>query len=562
MPDNIEELKKYTTDGAGALTLVKWIQNWHNNNIGDIDKQLPYPVLSVSYPEAGDYAVVTLETDYDPISGGEVVIGYTTDGTTPTEVSNPAEFPMNISRNCTLSVRAFLALSEENIVGSVTNSVAISGLKAQEPIISYQKSTEKVTMSTGTSGAVIKYTLNGDEPTESSTQYTGEITLTEDCVIKAKAFKDGLIDSKTAQLTVKTAHIFGVVWDYGQPSSALTRLTPETDPYAYVNETISVEPVPATTDNPNGSSPFDAFDPWMDMKRRNFGDDGTGQFVPAAWDGEQGFSVLKDTMVHIPKFWVNQIDVPENQLRYYYLASKETADFELHPGSDQYVAVYVAVKIGNMLYSQSGQTRTSHNINDARTFARAKGYGWQLMDFAELQAIMWLYIIEFADWNSQLKLGSLDGSFVTGGSDSIEYHTGSNGTKTKYRYIEDIPTNESQHIDGMLFTAGTDLVCLDRDNYNNTSIIGYEPISEFANGTGQYITKTLYDETRKWILCFPSEASGGSSTTYICDKTSITNTPSSPNSLIAFGSSDVSYGLFSLSSNSNNAARPSFMEES
>ena len=55
-----------------------------------------------------------------------------------------------------------------------------------------------VTISCSTSGATIRYTLDGSEPTETSTQYTGPIHLTQTTTIKAKGFKTGMTPSDTA----------------------------------------------------------------------------------------------------------------------------------------------------------------------------------------------------------------------------------------------------------------------------------------------------------------------------------------------------------------------------
>jgi hypothetical protein len=52
-----------------------------------------------------------------------------------------------------------------------------------------------LTMATFTSGATIRYTTNGDEPTASSLQYSGPVSINASCVVKAKAFKTGVLES-------------------------------------------------------------------------------------------------------------------------------------------------------------------------------------------------------------------------------------------------------------------------------------------------------------------------------------------------------------------------------
>src|SRR5262249_25382676 len=48
-----------------------------------------------------------------------------------------------------------------------------------------------IAMQTATSGASIYYTTNGSTPTQSSTLYSGPMTLTNSATVKAKAFKTG-----------------------------------------------------------------------------------------------------------------------------------------------------------------------------------------------------------------------------------------------------------------------------------------------------------------------------------------------------------------------------------
>ena len=56
----------------------------------------------------------------------------------------------------------------------------------------------EVTITCATEGAKIYYTTDGSEPTASSTEYTGAISVTEAVTLKAIAVKDGMNDSAVA----------------------------------------------------------------------------------------------------------------------------------------------------------------------------------------------------------------------------------------------------------------------------------------------------------------------------------------------------------------------------
>lgn len=58
-----------------------------------------------------------------------------------------------------------------------------------------------ITFGCATSGATIRYTLNGDAPTESSQIYTSALNINETTTIKAKAFKSGYDASYVSQKT-------------------------------------------------------------------------------------------------------------------------------------------------------------------------------------------------------------------------------------------------------------------------------------------------------------------------------------------------------------------------
>ncbi len=61
--------------------------------------------------------------------------------------------------------------------------------------------TQNVTIACSTAGSTIRYTLNGSEPTSSSTAYTGAIAIASTTTVKAKAFASGMTDSQTATAT-------------------------------------------------------------------------------------------------------------------------------------------------------------------------------------------------------------------------------------------------------------------------------------------------------------------------------------------------------------------------
>jgi len=59
----------------------------------------------------------------------------------------------------------------------------------------------KITLTTTTAGATVRYTIDGSNPTAASFLYTKPFTLTKSAIIKARAFRNGLVESPTASAT-------------------------------------------------------------------------------------------------------------------------------------------------------------------------------------------------------------------------------------------------------------------------------------------------------------------------------------------------------------------------
>lgn len=104
------------------------------------------------------------------------------------------------------------------------------------------------------SGSVVTATLGYTVLTKTSTgtvvfkvckpgTWTIKATLGEQATEDAEITISTNGESKA--LTLSYANVFGVCWDTSNSSTALTRLTPSTDPYGLVTRSVTTEPVPA-----------------------------------------------------------------------------------------------------------------------------------------------------------------------------------------------------------------------------------------------------------------------------------------------------------------------------
>ena len=119
-------------------------------------------------------------------------IYYTTNGTTPTENNTRYEGAVTVDHNCTIKAIAI----KDGFKNSNVTTFSVNWFKVATPTFSYNNL--QLTISTETEGATIYYTTNGSTPTTSSTKYTGPISLTDDCTVKAIAIKADFNNSDVA----------------------------------------------------------------------------------------------------------------------------------------------------------------------------------------------------------------------------------------------------------------------------------------------------------------------------------------------------------------------------
>jgi Chitobiase/beta-hexosaminidase C-terminal domain/Legume lectin domain len=162
-----------------------------------IETQVATPTFS---PAAGTYASpqnVTIST-----TSAGATIYYTTDGSTPTKSSTQYTVPIAI--NSTMTVQAYAVASGffDSAVGSATYTItSAAATPTFSPVGGTYNSTQNVTISDTTPGAVIYFTTNGTAPTTSSTVYTAPIAVTGSGTINAMATATGLSNSAVASAT-------------------------------------------------------------------------------------------------------------------------------------------------------------------------------------------------------------------------------------------------------------------------------------------------------------------------------------------------------------------------
>lgn len=296
-------------------------------------------------------------------------------------------------------------------------------------------------------------------------------------------------------------NIYGVSWD----GSSSTKLTRTND-----SENFSA-PVPALGGT-GGSSPFDSCYPWSEIERVTI-------------DGNE--------LVKIPKFWY-RITKVGNSLSFK-IADGPVKGFNVSPahadrgdGKGERDYVYIGrYKCTSSSYKSVTNTALKTNVTraTARSGITSLGSGYYMQDFALWWTVRMLYLVEFADWNSQAVIGygCGNGSSVvnTGTTDSMSYHTGTMqsarttyGTGVQYRWIEDPWGNAYEWCDGIRFSGSDVYVFNNPSEYSDTSggtKTGTRPTS------GGYISQWSVPSVSgyDWAL-YPSAVSGSDST-YVAD---------------------------------------------
>ena len=302
---------------------------------------------------------------------------------------------------------------------------------------------------------------------------------------------------KDYPLELAYTHIYGASWD-GTSTTKWSRTDEAAD---------FTDPVPYVAGAKSYGSPFDDRLPWSGMVKS----ERTG-----------------GTMVAIPKFWY--LLEQSGSGMSIKIADKKVAGYSVSPvhmdrgdGNGERDVVYVGrYHCASGYKSKTGSPPlTSMTRSSARTSIHSLGSAIWQCDFAMRFTLWLLYIVEFADWNSQAKIGygcsPSSNTFTMGYTDSMPYHTGTDQSSratyggTQYRNIEGLWDNVLDWCDGCYY------------NSNGLNIIlNPSEFSDSSNGTAVGVPSNGWPSAFKvktnggFPMFIPTSASGNDAT-YSCD---------------------------------------------
>lgn len=376
-----------------------------------------------------------------------------------------------------------------------------------------------------------------DDTVDDSGQYYAEIPYKGTWIVDTE--KDGdvlrkriIFERYGGKSVDVSAHVFGVAYrvSSGKDSTKLTRLTYENDDLNFVTTNITTDPVAAVGAGA-GRSPFDRYMPWSGMEEYNI----TDSKISAKF-GDADFSREIDTVVYIPEFyyWRNA----SSEADVFYISDKPITGFKKHPGSGRYVGKYNSSNLHSAsVNSVTGLApTTAQNVSNFRIFSTNKGSGWYQYDYMTWNAIGMLYAVEYADWDSQARIGkgyvssdlSINSPLASGSTDSMTYHTGraagtDGKTGVQYRHIENLWGNIYSWVDGIYLSKGRDyLVFTDPDSYTDSmpDAKDYYFVGQASRSSGFIKHFGMPTSNTKYVGNWPfiPDAIGGAGVSYIPDK--------------------------------------------
>ena len=150
------------------------------------------------------------------------VLRYTLDGSEPTAESLIYEGPFTISESVVVKAKVFSDdfFDSSVVTASLTRVWVNVATPEVDAAASFTGSKTKVSISCATEGAIVRYTLNGNEPNSHSAKYTGPFYVTDSCTVKAYAVMPDYLNSEVATFAIEKVWTIGDAM--GKPDHGFT----------------------------------------------------------------------------------------------------------------------------------------------------------------------------------------------------------------------------------------------------------------------------------------------------------------------------------------------------
>jgi hypothetical protein len=279
----------------------------------------------------------------------------------------------------------------------------------------------------------------------------------------------------------------------------------------------------ATIGSVVGTNDFDTAEIYKDIITQDYNAT-TGQVVAEYGDQDFTFSPSDNdikVMTYIPEFWAKRWQ--DNDYEYIQITNQATTGF-IHIPSRR-VGRYTTGGSSSIPTIKSGQAPLVNiTLPNLRTAARSINTDIVLMDIWTWNILQILYLIEYASYNSQEKLGrgyvdSNSFALASGGCDSLGMTSGCVTNDGKhaviYRGIENFFGNIYQWLDGVNFIGRQGYVCTNYTQYASNTTTNYTQLGYICPSSNNYITSLGYDSNNSLIM-IPS-AVGSTDSTGVTD---------------------------------------------
>lgn len=233
--------------------------------------------------------------------------------------------------------------------------------------------------------------------------------------------------------------LYGVRWD--RTTNLLTRIK---DAENITTDTTNFKH--SGTFNPNINNPFDLLYPWSDIKVCNVdltayaalsSGDSVRDCITAVY-GDPDFTYFgSDSLfvgVYIPEFWYWSEEDSSGKVSFY-ISTNNRVGFKHH--EEEIRGISFAIDAGNSKVS-SGAGVPLANVAVSTIHSRAHNQGFTITDIFSDDAVIMLYLVEYANMNAQAALGDGCSSCYRENAADVIANLDNSGTETVFEVTDSV----------------------------------------------------------------------------------------------------------------------------